>query len=54
MSGIKQVLFAMMEQEHELASHRSQLSEEEKAMAVYDHVRADEVDSTVGQEEYAE
>ena len=43
MSTIKQILFELMDQDAWMASQRKQeLTEEEKQMAVYDHLRADE------------
>lgn len=42
MSTIKNILFELMEQDHERALQRKvQFTEEEMAMARYDHVAAD-------------
>ena len=57
MSSIKQVLFELMEQDHEIAKRRAELfgkAQEEKeiaAMGAYDHARADEIDWTREEEE---
>lgn len=52
MSIIKMELFALMEQDHVRAQKvaGTYITEEEKEMARYDHLRSDEQDSTDRQE----